>query len=265
MTTPELPADVVTRLRAAGCVFAEEEATLLVEAATSVTGVDAAILESLVDQRVAGLPLEHLLGWAEFAGLRIAVGEGVFVPRRRTEFLAAQAIEAARTAHPVVVDLCCGSGAVAAAVGAALPAAELIASDIDPAATAYAARNLAGRGSVFTGDLFEPLPPWLLGRVEILVANAPYVPTDDIATMPSEAREHEHRVALDGGVDGLDLQRRIIAGAARWLAPHATVLIETSARQADTTLRLLREAGFDARAEFSEEHEATVAIGRTRA
>ena len=263
--TDEPRADVVARLRAAGCVFAEEEAGLLAEAATSVTGVDEAKLESLVERRVAGIPLEHLVGWAEFAGLRIAVGDGVFVPRRRTEFLAAQAIDSARTAHPVVVDLCCGTGAVAAAIGAALPAAELIASDIDPDATRYASLNLAERGSVFTGDLFDALPPWLLGRVEILVANAPYVPTDDIATMPSEARVHEHRVALDGGADGLDLQRRIIAGVARWLAPQATVLIETSARQADTTLQLLRDAGFDAHAEYSEEHEATVAIGRAGA
>ncbi|MBK4347472.1 putative protein N(5)-glutamine methyltransferase [Lacisediminihabitans changchengi] len=279
MTAPEPPADVVTRLRAAGCVFAEEEATLLVEAATSVSGsarekhragekraagnqhLDLDKLEALIAQRVAGLPLEHLLGWAEFAGLRIAVGPGVFVPRRRTEFLAERAILAAQTAHPVVVDLCCGTGAVAAAIGAALPASELIASDIDPDATAYARQNLADRGTVFTGDLFAPLPPTLLGRVDILVANAPYVPTDDIATMPSEARDHEHRVALDGGADGLDLQRRIIAESRRWLAAGSTVLIETSAHQAATTVRLLREGGFDAHSVHSDEREATVAVG----
>src|SRR5262249_19817993 len=105
---------IVTRLRAAGCVFAEDEARLLL--ATARTPAE---LSAMVDRRTAGHPLEHVLGWADFCGLRVAVDPGVFVPRRRTEFLVRQAIAIAPP-RPVVVDLCCGSGAVGAALAAAL-------------------------------------------------------------------------------------------------------------------------------------------------
>src|SRR5450756_783077 len=159
---------IVTRLRAAGCVFAEDEARLLISAART-----RADLAAMVDRRAAGLPLEHVLGWAEFCGLRIAVDPGVFVPRRRTEFLVRQAAALAR-ARPVVVDLCCGSGAVGAALVAALDRVELYAVDIHPAAVRCARRNVAAAGGqVYEGDLYEPLPATLRGRVDVLVANAP--------------------------------------------------------------------------------------------
>ncbi len=148
----------------------------------------------MVKERVAGLPLEQVLGWAEFCGLRVAVDRGVFVPRRRTEFLARTAItlgwQAARPGEPLVVlDLCCGSGAVGAAVAAALGPVELHAADVDPAAVRCAWRNVAAAGGqVHEGDLFDPLPPGLRGRVGILTANVPYIPTDQIALLPAEAR-----------------------------------------------------------------------------
>ncbi|KAA0909579.1 methyltransferase, partial [Streptomyces apricus] len=125
---------VVTALRSAGCVFAEDEARLILSTART-----PAELTAMVDLRAAGRPLEHVLGWAEFSGLRIAVEPGVFVPRRRTEFLVRQAVRLAPRA-PVVVDLCCGSGAVGAALVAALPGAELHAADIAPAAVRLAPR-----------------------------------------------------------------------------------------------------------------------------
>ncbi len=142
MGTPATPAPlsesaVVTRLRAAGCVFAEDEARLLMSTART-----PGELSAMVDRRAAGLPLEHVLGWAEFCGLRIAVDPGVFVPRRRTEFLVRQAIAIA-PACPVIVDLCCGTGAVGAALAAALDGAELHATDIDPAAVRCARRHVA--------------------------------------------------------------------------------------------------------------------------
>ncbi|NBH09427.1 putative protein N(5)-glutamine methyltransferase, partial [Amycolatopsis sp. SID8362] len=118
---------VISRLRAAGCVFAEDEAALLVDAATT-----AAELESLVARRVAGLPLEHLLGWAEFHGLRVRVRPGVFVPRHRTGFLVDVAVSLAPP-DPVVLDLCCGSGALGAAFTAARRPRELHAADVEPA------------------------------------------------------------------------------------------------------------------------------------
>ena len=245
---------VVSRLRAAGCVFAEDEARLLVEAAA--TPVD---LDAMVSRRVAGLPLEHVLGWAEFAGLRIVVEPGVFVPRRRTELLARQAVALAAPGA-VVVDLCCGSGAVGAAVSAAEPGIELFAVDIEPAAVRCARRNITG--AVYEGDLYAPLPASLRGRVDVLVANAPYVPSDAVGLMPPEARLHEPLVALDGGADGLDVLRRVIAGAPSWLAPGGCLMFETSARQADAAADTVAAAGLVPAVASDDDLGATVVLGR---
>ncbi|WP_141974805.1 putative protein N(5)-glutamine methyltransferase [Saccharothrix saharensis] len=246
--------DVVARLRAAGCVFAEDEARVLVEAARGPEE-----LELLTARRVAGLPLEQVVGWAEFCGLRVVVEPGVFVPRRRTEFLVRVAVGVAGPGA-VVVDLCCGSGAVGAAVVDRVPGVELYAVDVDPVAVACARRNV-GAGRVYEGDLYGPLPVSLAGRVDVLVANAPYVPTGSIGMMPPEAREHEPLVALDGGVDGLDVQRRVIAGAARWLAPGGRLLVETGARQAAGTVAAFARGGLRAEVVSDEELSATVVVG----
>jgi release factor glutamine methyltransferase len=258
---------IVARLRAAGCVFAEDEAVVLTEAAQA--NADAAReLDRLVARRVAGEPLEQVVGWAEFAGLRILVEPGVFVPRRRTELLAAEAARLARAAAradhvPVVVDLCCGAGAIGAAVADGAGPIELAAADLDPAAVRAARRNLEPLGArVAEGDLFDALPDDLRGRIDVLAVNAPYVPTDEIAMMPPEARDHEARIALDGGVDGLDVHRRVAASAREWLAPGGHLLIETSRRQAPTTAALAAAAGLDARIVRDEEIAGTVVIAR---
>src|SRR5215207_546049 len=258
---------IVTRLRAAGCVFAEDEARLLLAAART-----PADLAAMVDRRAAGLPLEHVLGWADFCGLRMAVDPGVFVPRRRTEFLVHQAAALARLAanpaghspgrpRAVVVDLCCGSGAVGAALVAALDLIELYATDIDPAAVRCARRNVAPGGQVYEGDLYEPLPAALRGSVDILVANAPYVPTEAVGLLPPEARIHEPRVALDGGEDGLDVLRRVITAAPQWLAPGGYLLVETSERQAPHLVAAAAHHGLIPRVARSDELNATVVIG----
>ncbi len=249
---------VVERLRAAGCVFAEDEARLLVEAATGPQ------LEALVARRVAGEPLEYVLGWAMFGGLRIEVDAGVFVPRRRTEFLVERALELA-TPDAVIIDLCCGTAAVGAALLAALPGIELHAADIDPVAVSCARRNVEPAGGrVYEGDLYGALPASLRGAVDLLVVNAPYVPTDAIALMPSEARLYEARIALDGGSDGLEIQRRVAAGAPLYLAPGGHVLIETSVRQVSLTTDLFERAGLLAWSAHSDEVDGTVVIGRRR-
>ena len=246
---------IVTRLRAAGCVFAEDEARLLIAAARTPAELDA-----MVGQRVAGLPLEQVLGWAEFCGLRIIVAPGVFVPRRRTEFLVRQAMLLAWPGD-VIVDLCCGAGAIGAALAAAVEGVEVHAADIDPAAVRCARQNLPA-DRVHQGDLYAPLPAVLRGRVAILTANVPYVPAREIELLPAEARAHEPRVALDGGADGLDVLRRVAAGAAAWLAPGGYLLSETSDRQAPLAEAVTTASGLAARVARSPDLDATVIIAR---
>ncbi len=323
---------VIARLRAAGCVFAEDEADLLLAAPFSPSELTAAI-----ERRVGGFPLEHILGWAEFCGLRIAVDAGVFVPRRRTEFLVSEAaaLLAALDAGPdgavqqsavhflaapqprahdvapieqpgpstafqavplvsagaafrgdeagmtgaadvgarsttftarqerIVVDLCCGSGAVGTALAAAVTGIELHAADVDPSAVRCARGNVVPAGGhVHEGDLYSALPARLRSRVDILAVNAPYVPTASISSMPHEARVHEPRVSLDGGPDGLDVQRRVIAQAPAWLRAGGHLLIETSRRQARETAAAMARGGLTPRIARSEELDATVVIGR---
>jgi release factor glutamine methyltransferase len=278
--------EVVARLRAAGCVFAEDEARVLSGAARSREDLDA-----MVARRAAGEPLEQVVGWAEFAGLRVLVGPGVFVPRRRSEFLVSVAVQLAGPpggAVPrVVVDLCCGTGALGLAVAVELPegglpegglpeggadgpasasvrlrGVELHAADLDPAAVAVARRNVEPAGGrVYAGDLFAALPDGLRGRAGVLICNAPYVPTAELAYMPAEARDHEALMALDGGADGLAVLRRAAAGAPRWLAPGGVLLVETSERQAAPMAASMTAAGLTARVHEDDETGATVVTG----
>ncbi len=248
--------DVVVRLRAAGCVFAEDEARLL----TSAPGTPDE-LAALVARRMAGEPLEHVLGWVEFCGLRIAVDPGVFVPRRRTEVLVREAVSLTRPGA-VVVDLCCGSGALGVALASVVGRMELHAADLDAAAVACARRNVGAEGGqVHAGDLFDALPPGLRGRVDVLLANVPYVPSDGIAAMPREAREHEPRGALDGGRDGLDVARQVVAAAPAWLRAGGSLLFETGEGQAPAAVDLLAGSGLRARGVTDDDCGATVVVG----
>ena len=267
--TSSPPLDLVAVLRGAGCVFAEDEARLLLSSAATPTE-----LAAMVERRVSGVPLEHVVGWAAFCGLRIAVDPGVFVPRPRTEFLVEQAVALAAAAWapvgspdrpPIVVDLCCGTGAVGAALVAALApelgAVELHATDIDPAAVRCARRNVAATGQVYEGDLYAALPSSLRGRVDLVVANAPYVPTEAVALLPAEARVHEPLVSLDGGSDGLDVLRRVVSEAPAWLAPGGHLLVETSEHQSPGLAATLVSSGLIPRIASSGELFATVVIG----
>lgn len=254
-------ATLVERLRAAGCVFAEEEAALL---EGSAAGPD---LEELVRRRVAGEPLEHVLGWVAFDGGRVAVGPGVFIPRQRTSYLVEVAhsalVQHAGDRAGTVLDLCCGSGALGLALARRRPGLRLHASDADGAAVACAERNLLEVGGVVhLGDLDAALPDSLRGRVDVVLANVPYVPTGAVALMPPESREHEPRATVDGGADGLDVLRRVAALAPRWLRPGGSVLCEVSAAQIDDALAAFAAVGLRARAHHDEEREATVVGGR---
>ncbi|MBV9592339.1 MAG: putative protein N(5)-glutamine methyltransferase [Actinobacteria bacterium] len=251
-------ASTIARLRAAGCVFAEDEARLLRGQADTPER-----LEEWVERRTAGEPLETILGWAEFAGLRMQIEANVFVPRRRTEFLVTVAERQLRP-HAVVLDLCCGCGAVGAALATRVRGLQLHAVDLDPRAIKCARDNLPPSAHLYVGDLYQGLPAGLRQRVDVIVANAPYVPTAEIAYMPTEARDHEPRLALDGGIDGVELHRRIAEDANDWLRPGGWLMIETSGIQVAATTNAVIAGGLAVHCETDDELEATVVVG-TRA
>lgn len=236
-------------------MFAEEEAQLLLAA----TEGDA--LEELVRRRVAGEPLEYVLGWVEFAGHRIAIDAGVFIPRRRTAYLVDLAAAATPT-DGTVLDLCCGTGALGLAVAHRIPDVELHAVDVEPGAVRCARRNLIGLGTTYAGDLTGPLPGRLRGRVDVIVANVPYVPDTAIEQMPVDSREHEPTRTVAGGEDGLDVLRRVAAAAADWLAPGGRLFSEVSAEQGGAAIAAFESVGLAAHTDHSEEYDATVVVGR---
>ena len=249
---------VVAALRAAGCVFAEDEAALLVDDRPTEP-----VLAERVRRRVAGEPIEYVLGWAEFCGHRVLVAPGVFVPRRRSEYLVEVATALLpEDAAPTVVDLCCGTGALGVALGHRRPSAQIHGADVDPVAVACAATNLAAvGGTAHLSDVFEGLPPVLRGALDLIVANAPYVPSEEIAFMPAEARLYEHRVALDGGADGLDLHRRIAAQAAE-LAPTRRAPGDRDQRAAGRPDRCGHApGGLHPTTVHDEDRDATVVVG----
>lgn len=267
---PAATAALVARLRAAGCVFAEDEAAALLDAAGTPDE-----LESMTVRRIGGEPLEQVIGWAGFDGIRVRVLPGVFVPRLRTTLLVRIAAE--RLRHRVgptatagtapvtdqsplrIFDIGCGSGGIGAAVAARVPEAEVWAVDVDPDAVACARLNLPPH-RVLLGDLYAPLPDGL--RARVICANAPYVPTDAIALMPPEAREHEHLIALDGGPDGLAVQRRVIAGAGTRLVAGGSLLIETSRAQAPLTAAVATAAGLTVTIHTDDDVDGTVVEAR---
>ncbi|MGE8203458.1 putative protein N(5)-glutamine methyltransferase [Heyndrickxia sp. NPDC080065] len=247
---------IVNKLRNAGCVFAEDETQLLISEAQSLED-----LIKKVEMRVAGLPLEYVIGWAHFCGLRIVVERGVFVPRQRTEFLVRQA-ENLACSGDIVVDLCCGSGAIGAALAADLGEIFLYCSDVDPIAIQCARRNITKFGGhIFKGDLYKALPQSIKGYINILVANVPYVPTKAIELLPLEARLYEPNLALDGGDDGLNILRRVVEEASYWLAMGGHLLIETSELQAPQTSEIFANAGLSTKVVRDVELDATVVIG----
>jgi release factor glutamine methyltransferase len=265
---PVTPTEAITRLRAAGCVFAEEEAAVLAEAAAAAAGAAGHVQESsqdhdtlatLVERRAAGEPLEQVVGYADFCGVRVHLRPGVFVPRVRSELLVRVAAQHA-TGTATVVDLCCGSGALGLAVLRRVPGVALHSADLDPVAVATARDNLTT--PVYQGDLFAALPPALQGRIDVLVANVPYVATGHLPLLPAEARDHEPRSALDGGADGLDVFRRVAADALIWLAPGGVLLSEVTDAQLAPAAEAVYLGGLDADSIYDDDLEARVIRGR---
>lgn len=222
------------------------------------------LLYQEVERRACGTPLEYVLGWADFYGQRISLVEGVFIPRRRTEFLVSLAMDLL-DAGGVLLDLCCGSGALARVIAKGFVSDTPLtvwASDIDPLAVECARRNLTPvGGQVVEGDLYKALPATLRGRLNVIVANAPYVPSLETELLPREARLHEPRQTFDGGRDGFVVQRRVAQEASSWLAPGGSLLLETSEANACGTRLILEDCGLAARIMRSEDWDATVVIG----
>jgi release factor glutamine methyltransferase len=241
-------------LRRAGCVYAGEEAHLLVAAVADGRDVD-----ELVSRRCDGEPLEYVLGYAHFCGHRIAVGPGAFIPRRRTELVVDVAI-AHTVAGAQVLDLACGVGAIGLAVARARPVT-LTACDIDPVALTFARTNLRNLGAdIIQGDLFGALSPSVHGAFDVVVFNGPYVPRDEIATLPREAQRYEPRGALDGGIDGLDLHRRVADELWRWLSPTGVLIAECAAHQVSAVLTLFMTHGWESATIGDDDIDAHVVV-----
>jgi release factor glutamine methyltransferase len=257
VTPPDLKPGIVARLRAAGCVFAEDEADVLLATTTDPTALD-----TMVSRRATGVPLEQVVGWAEFAGVRVAVQAGVFVPRRRTEALVRAAV-AVTDPGATVLELCCGTGAIGAAIATAVPSVRLWASDIDPVAVRCAQENLAVfQAEVVLGDVDDALPSQLRDGVDVLVANVPYVPSAEVDYLPAEARMHEPSTALDGGVDGLAVLRRVAVRAPYWLRPGGWLFTECSQEQADAAAAVLRDAGLVASVAYDDDLDVAIVSGQ---
>ena len=204
--------------------------------------------EGLVARRAAREPLQHLTGTAAFRHVELAVGPGVFVPRPETELLAGWAVDSAREvlrsgARPVVVDLGTGSGAIARALADEVPEAQVHAVERDEAAYAWAVRNLAGTEvDLRLGDLATAFED-LLGCVDVVVSNPPYVPLEAWESVAPEARDHDPHLALFSGPDGLDVLRLLTERAARLLRAGGVVGVEHAEVQGEAVPALFAAAG----------------------
>ncbi len=264
-TPVEFEARVRQRLAAAGIDVAQE-ARWLVESATDSAGVDTEVLEDHVRRRLAGEPLQVIVGETAFRFVTVACRSGVFVPRPETEVVAGVAIEALSawpSSRRLAVDLCTGTGAIALALASEVATATVLAVEVDGAAVALAQHNvsaLSGRPrpdpwrpgdhlaphasvEVRRGDLFGPLDGSWRGRVAVVVANPPYLPASDRGTWASEVAEHDPDRALVGGADGHEVVDTILADAGSWLAPGGTVVVELDERRADDAAAVAAASG----------------------
>jgi release factor glutamine methyltransferase len=226
---------VVRVLVEGGFVAPDAEAEALLQASSEGVGP----IEDLIARRLRGEPLAWVTGSVRFCGIRIRVDPGVFVPRPHTEALTRRAVSLL-PAEGVAVDLCTGSGAVAAVLGSARPRSTVVATDVDPVAIACARRNGV---RALVGKLDEPLPPSIRGRVDVMTAVVPYVPTEELHLLPRGVLANEPRRALDGGPRGTTVLVQAAEAATRWLRPGGTVLLEIGGDQAGEMATTLADAG----------------------
>lgn len=204
-----------------------------------------------IERRKAHEPLQHILGFEEFRGLRLKTGPAALIPRPETELLVEWALELERTHGPwrLAVDVGAGTGAIACALVAAAPHLELVAVERSTGALALAAANIAALGlgrqvRLVAGDLFEPLAG-LPSAVDLIVSNPPYIATATLSQLPREVSDWEPREALDGGPDGMAVHRRLIAESPGVLRPGGWLVMEMGEEQAGPLRRLLEAGGFE--------------------
>jgi release factor glutamine methyltransferase len=275
-------------LRAAGIASPEVDARWLVEAASGIdprrapeVALDAAVADALATmlaQRTARVPLQLVVGTTAFRTSTLVCRPGVFVPRPETEVLAGLAVDAARralaarhqtearttpgTLHaastpPLVLEPCCGTGAIGLAVASEVEGLDVRLGDASDAAVALAQHNrallatqqqLRSAVTITRGDLLGAFDAGLVGSVDVLVANPPYLPRADLATLDPEVAEHDPALALFGGSDGHEVVGRLLREASGWLRPGGTILLEVDARRSDEVLEEARSCGLvDAR------------------
>jgi release factor glutamine methyltransferase len=236
MPVPNDLEGLAAMLADAGFVAADEEAEELLARAAG----DVELLDALVARRLTGEPLAWITGSISFCGLEIRVDPGVYVPRWQSELLARRA--AARLpAHGIAIDLCTGAGAIAKTLSTEHPGARVIASDVDERAVACARGNGV---EVYRGDLFDPLPPALEGSVDVVVGVVPYVPTPDLALLQRDTFAFESTLSYDGGPDGTEILRRVLADSPRFLRPGGALMLELGAGQAEALAADLARLGY---------------------
>ena len=226
------------------CVLGVPRSSLYADADRALSPPEARSLADLVRRRAAGEPLQYLTGHQPFRHLDLAVGPGVLVPRPETEMVVERALALiGPVASPRVVDVGTGSGAIALSVAFECPSASVWASDISSEALGWARRNAAAHGlarvTFVEGDLLSPLPEWLLGSVDLVVANPPYLSSAALEAAAPDVRDHEPVVALVSGPTGLEVPSRVVAAAHAWLRPGGWLLMETWPGQAEALVELL--------------------------
>jgi release factor glutamine methyltransferase len=223
-------------LSRAGFLAAEEEAEALLACAAG----DVEVLDSLVGRRLTGEPLAWIIGSVSFCGVEIRVDPGVYVPRWQSERLARRAVERL-PATGVAIDLCTGSGAIARILATSRPAARVVASELDERAAACAAANGV---EIYRGDLFRPLPHTLQGNVDVVIGVVPYVPTSALPFLQRDTFAFESPLSYDGGADGAEILRRVLAGSRRFLRRGGWLLLELGGEQADLVGEDLARLGY---------------------
>lgn len=248
-------------LAGAGFIAAAEEADMLLARAAG----DVELLDVLVARRLTGEPLAWITGCVSFCDVEIRVDPGVYVPRWQSEQLARRAVDRL-AATGAAIDVCTGSGAVARTLSTHRPAARVVASDVDDRAVACAAANGV---EVYRGDLFDPLPRTLMGRVDVVVGVVPYVPTSELALLQRDTLTFESPLSYDGGGDGTEVLRRVLVDSLRFLRRGGALLLELGGRQAEALADDLARLGYVDVTVLSDEDgdvrgiEATLAVRRS--